>query len=89
MKTTEKVGFEKLSTQDTRKLVAEVIASHVQASPEASKKVKPVAIATGNLQKLSGEVLATADRSQLVEFQAVLQQKLAEIEAVLQDLSSD
>lgn len=89
MKTTQKVGLEKLSTQDTRKLVAEVIASHVQASPGASKKVKPVAIATGNLQKLSGELMATADRSQLVEFQAVLQQKLAEIEAVLKDLSSD
>ena len=84
VKTTEKVIAEKLSAQETRKLVASVIASHTQASTGETKRVKEVAIATGNLQKLSGEVLATVERSQLEEFQEVLQQKLAEIKTVLE-----
>ena len=84
VKTTEKVIAEKMSAQETRKLVAGVIASHLQASTGETKRVKQVAIATGNLQKLSGEVLATVERSQLEEFQEVLQQKLAEIKTVLE-----
>ena len=84
VKTTEKVVAEKLSAQETRKLVAAVITSQAQPSTGETKRVKGVAIATGNLQKLSGELLATVERSQLEEFQAVLQQKLAEIKTVLE-----
>ena len=84
VKTTEKVVAEKLSAQETRKLVAGVIASHVQPSTGKIKRVKEVAITAGDLQKLSGEVLAAAERSQLEEFQEVLQQKLAEIKTVLE-----
>ena len=81
--TTQKVIAEKLSAAQTRKLVNEVIALHVQADPTPQKKVNQVSIATGNLHKLSSEMLALAELSQLKEFQQVLRQKLAEIEVVL------
>jgi len=81
--TTQKVIAEKLSGSQTRKLVGEIISSHALPQPTSPKKVKQVSIATGSLQKLSGEILARAEPSQLVELREVLHQKLAEIEEVL------
>jgi len=81
--TTHKVIAEKLSGSQTRKLVSEAIALHLQAEPIPQKSVKQVSSVTGSLQKLSGEMLAQAELSQLIEFQEVLRQKLAEIEGVL------
>jgi ParB family chromosome partitioning protein len=82
--TTQKVIAERLSASQTRKLVSEVIALHVQADPILQNRVKQVSIATSSLQKLSSEMLASAELSQLVEFQEILRQKLAEIEVVLE-----
>lgn len=81
--TTQKAIAEKLSVSETRKLVSEVIALHAKTHVAPQQGVKQVSTATRSLQKLSGEILAKAETSQLIEFQEVLRQKLAEIEAVL------
>jgi len=83
VKATQKVVDEKLSVKATRKVVAEIIASYAQTTLKTTQKVEQVSAATENLQKLSGEILVRAEHSQLIEFQEVLRQKLAEIEAVL------
>lgn len=81
--TTQKAIADKLSVSRTRKLVGEVISAHAQPETTLLKKVKQVSTATGSLQKLSSEILAKVEPSQLIEFQEVLRQKLAEIEVVL------
>lgn len=81
--TTQKVMTEKLSASATRKLVSEVIATHAQSSSTSETKIKPVSQSCLMLQKLSLESLKKAERTQLIEFQEVLRQKLAEIEEVL------
>ncbi len=83
VKTTQKVMTETLSASATRKLVGEVIASHLQPSSTSTTKTKPVSQEVRRLQKLSLESLKKAERNQLMEFQEVLRQKLAEIEEVL------
>ena len=84
VKTTQQVISEKLSASQTRKLVGEVIAEEALPNSTSTAKTKPVSVETSRLQKLSIESLQAADPEQLVEFQEVLRQKLAEIEAVLQ-----
>jgi len=79
---TTQVIAEKLSAVQTRRLVQEVISSTLN-SPEVVRQFKQVKQATGNLKKLSPEMLEQAEVDQLVELQDVLRQKLAEIEAVL------
>lgn len=81
--TTQKVIEEKLSAPQTRKLVSEVIAFHILPAPTPLKRVRQISKATGSLQQLSNDMLAKAEPSQLLEFQEVLRQKLAEIEVVL------
>lgn len=81
--TTQKVIAEKLSATQTRKLVGEVIANHALPDRSPPKRVKPLSIATESLQKLSGEMLASAELSQLMELQEVLRQRLTEVEGVL------
>ncbi|MBR8834425.1 MAG: ParB/RepB/Spo0J family partition protein [Stigonema ocellatum SAG 48.90 = DSM 106950] len=83
LNTTHNVIAEKLSASATRKLVASVIASQVQPSSTSETKIKPVSQEARRLQKLSLESLKKTDRTQLIEFQEVLRQKLAEIELVL------
>ncbi len=83
VKTTQKVMTETLSASATRKLVGEVIASHLQPSSTSTTKTKSVSQEARRLQKLSLESLKKAERNQLMEFQEVLRQKLAEIEEVL------
>ncbi len=84
VETTEQVLAEKLSVAQTRKLVAEVVASAAQGDRSPTTKKKPVPVAVSSLKKLSLDSLKVADVSQLVELQEVLRQKLAEIEAVLE-----
>lgn len=81
--TTQRVIAEKLSASVARKLVNEVIALHVKPEPIPQKKVKLLSIAAASLQQLSGEILTQSEPSQLLEFQEVLRQKLAEIEVAL------
>ena len=82
---TQKVLAEKLSVQETRQLVTEVIASQSTDAGKTEKQAKPVATATRSLYKVSGEALKKVEVSQLMEFQEVLRKKLAEIEAVIQE----
>lgn len=81
--TTQRVIAEKLSASVARKLVNEVIALHVKPEPIPQKKVKLLSIAAASLQQLSGEILTQSEPSQLLEFQEVLRQKIAEIEVAL------
>ncbi len=83
VETTHKVIAEKQSISQTRKLVSEIITLHAKTEPIPQKKVKQVSAAARSLQQLSSEIFAQADPSQLIEFQEVLQQKLAEIEEIL------
>ncbi len=83
VETTHKVIAEKQSISQTRKLVSEIITLHAKTEPILQKKVKQVSAAARSLQQLSSEIFAQADPSQLIEFQEVLQQKLAEIEQIL------
>lgn len=83
VKTTQQVISDKLSASQTRKLVGEVVAEEAQPDSTPSTKTKPVSVEARRLQKLSIESLQAAAPEQLVEFQEVLRQKLAEIEAVL------
>jgi ParB family chromosome partitioning protein len=83
VETTHKVIAEKQSISQTRKLVSEIITLHAKTEPILQKKVKQVSAAARSLQQLSSEIFAQADPSQLIEFQEILQQKLAEIEQIL------
>lgn len=80
--TTHKVIKEKLSVIATRKLVAEVVASQIQAF-KATTVNKALIQTSHRLQQVSVESLKNAEPSQLIEFQQVLRQKLAEVEEVL------
>ena len=80
---TTQVIAEKLSAVQTRRLVQSIISSTLANSPGAVRQFKQVKLATGNLKKLSPEMLEQAEVDQLVELQDVLRQKLAFIEAVL------
>jgi ParB family chromosome partitioning protein len=84
VETTQKVIAEKLSVKETRKLVSKVMSSlAASSSTPPPPGVKQVLKVTGNLQKLSGEMLAKAEASKLRELQELLRQKLAEVEEVL------
>lgn len=83
VETTKKVIAEKLSASQTRKLVSEVMALQAKTKPNPVKKVTQVSVATQSLQKLSNDAIAQAERSQLEEFQKIMQQKLAEIEQAI------
>lgn len=82
-KITQKVIAEKLSVTATRKLIAEVLASHLQASTANKNANKSVLQTSKRLQQLSLESLKSTEQSQLIEFQQLLRQKLAEIEGIL------
>jgi len=83
VETTQKVIAEKLSAAQTRLLVNEALALHQKADSIPPQTVRQVLKVTGNLQKLSSEMLAAAQRDQLTQLQDVLNQKLAEIEKIL------
>ncbi len=82
VKATEKVIADRLSATQTRKLVASIRAESASSKP-TSRSVKQIAQLTGSLKKLNSELLIKADSSQLKEFQSLLRQKLAEVEAIL------
>lgn len=83
VKATNQAIAQKLSVAQTRKLVQSIISSTLAESPTKTHPLKSVKLATGNLKKLSPQVLEKAEVDQLVELQEVLRLKLAEIEAVL------
>lgn len=84
VKTTEKVLAEKLSVAQTRKLITEVVQKQTKSEKSSTTGNKQISAAVRLLQKLSPENLKDAEVAQLVELQETLQQKLAEIEEILQ-----
>ncbi len=83
-KTTQQVLAEKLSVAQTRKLVTEVAQKQTKSEKSSTTGNKQISAAVRPLQKLSPENLKDAEVAQLVELQETLQQKLAEIEEILQ-----
>lgn len=83
-KITQQVLAEKLSVAQTRKLVTEVVQKQTKSEKSSTTGNKQISAAVRPLQKLSPENLKDAEVAQLVELQETLQQKLAEIEEILQ-----
>lgn len=79
---TLKVMTEKLSIIATRKLVNAMLAAKNAAS--SSTMDSYVSQESRRLQKMSLELLKKAERTQLVEFQEVLRQKLLQIQELLE-----
>lgn len=77
---TQAVIEQDLTVAKTRELVAQVKAKYLNPTPVESKEI---AIAAKGLEKLSPDVMKTTNQEQLVELRQILQQKLAEIEAIL------
>lgn len=86
VETTKKVVEENLSVIATRKLVSEVMASHQTSLTEITSTRKPVSQEVRRLQKLSFDSLKKTERSELLELQDTLRQKLTEIEKILKDV---
>jgi ParB family chromosome partitioning protein len=80
---TKQVIEKRLSATETRKLVNEVLAKYEGSESKSHRELRAIVRAKVNLQHLSEEVLAKADASQLKALEAVLRQKLAAIETVL------
>lgn len=81
---TKKVVEENLSGIATRKLVGEVMVNQTDGT-EIDHARNLVSLEVRRLQKLSFDTLKKAERSQLLELQDALRQKLAEIEKILKD----
>lgn len=85
MKAIASVIDENLSVSDTRQLVATIRAKYGQSPGGRSRReVKQIRAIATDLQKLSPEVLDGAHPDQLVELQQVLQEKLAQIQSLLE-----
>ncbi|HIK18924.1 MAG TPA: ParB/RepB/Spo0J family partition protein [Leptolyngbyaceae cyanobacterium M33_DOE_097] len=77
---TQQVIEQDLTVAKTRELVAQIKARYLDPKPTDSKEI--TAAARG-LEKLSPNVMEATSRDQLKELRQILQQKLAEIDAVL------
>jgi ParB family chromosome partitioning protein len=77
---TQKVIEQDLTVAKTRELVAQIKAKYLNPKPAESREIM---VAAKGLEKLSPEVMKATNQEQLVELQQMLQQKLAEIEAIL------
>jgi ParB family transcriptional regulator, chromosome partitioning protein len=84
--TTKKVAEKNLSVIATRKVVGDVMVSHQTDSIEIDSACNLVSQEVRRLSKLSFNTLKKAERSQLVELQDTLRQKLIEIEKILEDV---
>ena len=80
---TTKVIQEKLSVTQTRVLVQEILRAHKTSSREAGAPTKSVSTVTKGVEKLSLELLAALETSQLEDLQQLLEKKLEDIGEVL------
>jgi ParB family chromosome partitioning protein len=80
---TTKVIQEKLSVTQTRALVREILRTHKTSSREAGSPTQSVSTVTKGFEKLSLELLAALETSQLEDLQQLLEKKLEDIGAVL------
>ena len=85
MKAIALVIEENLSVADTRQLVATIRAKYKQSTPSPSGDgVKQIQAISTDLQKLSPEILHEVHPDRLVELRQVLQEKLAQIQSLLE-----
>lgn len=77
---TQEVIEQDLTVAKTRELVAQIKAKYLDPKPVESKEIT---VATRGLEKLSPSIMKATDQEQLVELRQILQQKLAQIEAIL------
>lgn len=77
---TQAVIEQDLTVAKTRELVAQVKAKYLSPKPMESKEIT---VAAKGLEKLSPDIMKTTNQEQLMELRLILQQKLAEIEAIL------
>jgi ParB family transcriptional regulator, chromosome partitioning protein len=81
---TQQVIKQDLSVAKTRELVNQIKAKYSeQKSFRTSGEAKEVTIAAKGIEKLSPMLMGSADQDQLVELRRILQQKIAEIDAIL------
>jgi len=77
---TQQVIEHDLTVAKTRELVAQIKAKYLSPKPVESKEIT---VAAKGLEKLLPRVMETTNQEQLVELRQILQQKLAEIDAIL------
>jgi len=77
---TQQVIEQDLTVAKTRELVAQIKAKYLSPKPVESKEIT---VAAKGLEKLLPRVMETTNQEQLVELRQILQQKLAEIDAIL------
>ncbi len=77
---TQQVIEQALTVAKTRELVAQIKAKYLSPKPAESKEI---AVAAKGLEKLLPHVMETTSQEQLVELRQILQQKLAEVDAIL------
>jgi ParB family transcriptional regulator, chromosome partitioning protein len=80
MGATQRVIDEALTVAKTRALIAQIKSKYLKSETSDSREITAVA---RSVERLGQSVLSTTGTEQLVELRTLLQQKLAEIEAVL------
>ena len=80
-KATEQVISQDLNVAKTRELVTQIKAKHIRSEPSPSKQITEI---QRSVEKLSKENISKTDPQQLKNLRAVFQQKLEEIESILE-----
>jgi ParB family chromosome partitioning protein len=81
IKATEQVLSQDLNVAKTRELIAQIKAKYIKSEHSPSKQVTAI---QRSVEKLSKANIANIDSQQLTDLRALFQQKLAEIESILE-----
>jgi ParB family chromosome partitioning protein len=81
IKATEQVLSQDLNVGKTRELIAQIKAKYIKSEHSPSKQITAI---QRSVEKLSKENIANIDSQQLVDLRTLFQQKLAEIESILE-----
>ena len=80
-KATEQVISQDLNVAKTRELVTQIKSKHIRSEPSPSKQITEI---QRSVEKLSKENISKTDPQQLKNLRAIFQQKLEEIESILE-----
>jgi ParB family transcriptional regulator, chromosome partitioning protein len=81
IKATEQVLSQELNVAKTRELVTHIKAKYIKSEHSSSKQITAI---QRSVEKLSKENIANIDPQQLTDLRSLFQQKLAEIESILE-----
>ncbi|MBD2319481.1 ParB/RepB/Spo0J family partition protein [Phormidium tenue] len=81
IKATEQVLSQDLNVAKTRELIAQIKAKYIKSEHSPSKEITAI---QRSVEKLSKENIANIDPQQLTDLRTLFQQKLAEIESILE-----